>query len=108
MNLQKKIYIAIGAAGLVLLGYVFYINYKSKRTSIPVELDALYEDVRKLGTIKLTSDGYISFDHFMAIVRIISKHSKLLLETQNQDLINQRREALRFSQLQAYREIAIR
>ena len=78
MNLQKKVYIAIGVASAVILGYVFLQKFNKKKASkYRLDVDDLLDEVSLLGYIKLNRDGLISFDNFMAIVRIISKHSKI-------------------------------
>ena len=84
MNLQKKIYIALGAASVVIIGYVLFIKMNKKRASkYNLDVDDLLDEVSLLGQIKLNRDGLVSFDNFMAIVRIISKHSKIVLESSN-------------------------
>ena len=44
-----------------------------------MDLEDLLEEISTLGKVKVNSQGLISFDNFMAIVRLIAKHSKLIL-----------------------------
>ena len=77
MDKNKKIILAAGIAMGVAVGvWTFFTYFKNNEAKTGFDLEAIRKDVKKMGSIRLNSMGLINFDHFMAIVKLISKHAK--------------------------------
>eukprot|EP00347_Sterkiella_histriomuscorum_P007367 403349215 len=108
---NKKLLIAIGASvGVAILGFTLFKLFSSK-SSQEVEDQStkqLNEDIKKLGNVKLNSQGVIPFDQFLEIFQIIRKHAKAILESEISVIQIQRRELLRDQKNDEYRELVIK